>query len=125
MLLSIILFSYYSFKKILFHSDPLCFRYRVENCITFFLSLFSRFFAHTQSIESWRWHRCPVLRIPQRHHCTIHAVLVSDFNSFVFTIFRLSAVKRLMREAVEMKNPTELYYCQPVEVGIPLLDNIQ
>ena len=23
-----------------------------------------------------------------------------------------------MREAVEMKNPTELYYCQPVEVNI-------
>jgi hypothetical protein len=29
-----------------------------------------------------------------------------------------SAVKRLMREAVEMKNPTELYYCQPIEVNI-------
>lgn len=28
---------------------------------------------------------------------------------------RSTSVKRLMREAVEMKNPTELYYCQPVE----------
>jgi hypothetical protein len=27
-------------------------------------------------------------------------------------------VKRLMREAVEMKNATELYYCQPIEVRI-------
>jgi ubiquitin-conjugating enzyme E2 J1 len=28
---------------------------------------------------------------------------------------RSTSVKRLMREAVEMKNPTELYYCQPIE----------
>ncbi|CAF1229034.1 unnamed protein product [Rotaria magnacalcarata] len=28
---------------------------------------------------------------------------------------RSTSVKRLMREAVEMKDPTELYYCQPIE----------
>ncbi|CAF0830868.1 unnamed protein product [Rotaria sp. Silwood1] len=28
---------------------------------------------------------------------------------------RSTSVKRLMREAVEMKEPTELYYCQPIE----------
>jgi len=28
---------------------------------------------------------------------------------------RSTSVKRLMREAVEMKDPSELYYCQPIE----------
>jgi hypothetical protein len=28
------------------------------------------------------------------------------------------AVKRLMREAMEMKDATELFYCQPIEVNI-------
>ncbi|CAF4565113.1 unnamed protein product, partial [Rotaria magnacalcarata] len=31
---------------------------------------------------------------------------------------RSTSVKRLMREAVEMKDPTELYYCQPIEVRL-------
>ena len=32
----------------------------------------------------------------------------------------LVAVKRLMREALEMKDPTELFFCQPIEVTIDM-----
>lgn len=41
--------------------------------------------------------------------CHIVSIILLDLMSCL-------AVKRLMREAVEMKNPTELYYCQPIEV---------
>lgn len=39
------------------------------------------------------------------------------FSRKIFSRFFL-AVKRLMREAMELKNPTELFYCQPIEVNI-------
>ncbi|CAF3480155.1 unnamed protein product [Adineta steineri] len=31
------------------------------------------------------------------------------------SLYNTRTVKRLMREAMEMKDPTELYYCQPIE----------
>lgn len=30
-----------------------------------------------------------------------------------------------MREALEMKNPTELYYCQPIEVNIFIIKQMK
>ena len=38
-------------------------------------------------------------------------------TDFVLVNISLSAVKRLMKEAKELFQPTELYYAQPLEVG--------
>lgn len=38
----------------------------------------------------------------------------------MFRAFFLSAVKRLMKEAAELKDPTDHYHAQPLEVCFPM-----
>lgn len=47
-----------------------------------------------------------------------NGTLVLDiFNLYFFIkIIFFSAVKRLMRESIELKDPNELFYCQPIQV---------
>lgn len=39
------------------------------------------------------------------------------FSSFSCLMFFFSAVKRLMKEAAELKDPTDHYHAQPLEVS--------
>lgn len=48
------------------------------------------------------------------HFCVQYALIF--FCIFIFCAFSFSAVKRLMKEAAELKDPTDHYHAQPLEV---------
>ena len=62
-------------------------------------------FANVAILTQWR-------NVRQKN---ISLILEDGLSGFVFSSY--SGVKRLMREAKELNEPTELYYAQPLEVN--------
>lgn len=50
--------------------------------------------------------------------CVQYALIF--FCLFMFCAFSFSAVKRLMKEAAELKDPTDHYHAQPLEVCLSM-----
>lgn len=71
-------------------------------------------------VEVWTRSGCFVLYKRNVGSNLIKMGTFTSANSFPFTVSVL-AVKRLMKEAAELRDPTEHYHAQPLEVRLKLV----